>query len=872
VEKRKNSKMQNSAKPPSELKLDGDNAAEWSFFVQKLNMYLQATKAEKETEEYKGAVLLNCVGDKALKIYNTFKFESVKEKTSFASIQAKFTAYFAPTINVTYERYIFFSRDMREEESVDEYVTQLKQLSANCEFGTLSESLIKDRLVLGIRDKNVKDRLLRTKNLDLVKAVEICKAAEITNKQMEILCTTSGRRTDEFQSVMGVRKTEDGQKRVQRQGTASGRDRDGKREEASSRQRGAHFKNHQQTQISSNNFNADNKQSFDANNMYNCNRCGSLHKQRECKAYGKKCKNCGGYNHFAKFCKNRRISNIDRNEGLFVDLVQNNANNENNWMVDLKIFNKDFKFRVDSGADVNVIPFSVYKKYFGNVKIIKDNTRLMEYTGSRIKILGYITVPALYKNNSCSIKMFVSKSNGRSVLGRETIDKLKIAKMVQGVTREDSKDYFEKYPDVFSGIGCLPGQYSIKIDPSVKPCVHAARRFPQGILVKLKDKLDSLEAQDIIAKELGPTDWVNSLVIVDKPNGDFRICIDPTDLNKAIKREYFSIPTYVDIMSKVRDAKVFSVLDTNNGFWNIELDESSSKLCTFNTPFGRYRFKRLPFGLKCSSEIFQRKIVQCFEGIDGVEIYVDDILVWGTSQKDHDERLNLVLERARKYNIKFNVNKCKFSVNEVRYIGHKITDQGIKPDDSKIEVIKNYPVPTNVKELQSFLGIVNYLHKFIPNVAELSKPLRELLKKEVVFRWDFEQQKAFEQLKYILTAAPVLRFYDPSKALTLTVDASKDGLGAALLQEGAPVAYASRSLSNTQKCYAQIEKEMLAIVYGAKKFHQYIYGKKVVVETDHKPLTHIFKKSLIDCPMRMQRMLLDLQIYDLDVRYKPGCS
>jgi hypothetical protein len=235
--------MQNSAKPPSELKLDGDNAAEWSCFVQKLNIYLQATKAEKETEEYKGAVLLNCVGDKALKIYNTFKFESEKEKTSFASIQAKFTAYFAPTINVTYERYIFFSRDMREEESVDEYVTQLKQLRENCEFGTLSESLIKNRLVLGIRDKNVKDRLLRTKNLDLLKAVEICKAAEITNKQMEILCTTSGRRTDEFQSVMEVRKTEDGQKRVQGQGTASGRDRDGKREEASSRQRGAHFKN-----------------------------------------------------------------------------------------------------------------------------------------------------------------------------------------------------------------------------------------------------------------------------------------------------------------------------------------------------------------------------------------------------------------------------------------------------------------------------------------------------------------------------------------------------------------------------------------------------------------------------------------------------
>jgi hypothetical protein len=166
------------------------------------------------------------------------------------------------------------------------------------------------------------------------------------------------------------------------------------------------------------------------NNHLMLTKCTTVIGARECKAYGKKCKNCGGYNHFAKFCKNRRINNIDRDEGLFVDLIQNNANNENNWMVDLKIFNKDVKFRVDSGADVNVIPFSVYKKYFGNVKIIKDNTRLMEYTESRIKILGYITVPALYKNNSCIIKMFVSKSNGRSVLGRETIDKLEIAKMV----------------------------------------------------------------------------------------------------------------------------------------------------------------------------------------------------------------------------------------------------------------------------------------------------------------------------------------------------------------------------------------------------------------------------------------------------------
>ncbi|XP_044756800.1 uncharacterized protein K02A2.6-like [Coccinella septempunctata] len=821
---------------------------------------MKATKAEMESEEYKAAVLLNCIGDKALKIYNTFEFQESKENQNFASIVKKFESHFLPTINVTYERYLFFTREMKENESVDEYVTQLKHLSLNCEFNNLNDSLIKDRLVLGIKDKNVKDRLLRTKNLDLIKAVEICKSAEVTHKQLEVLCSSnssSATRTEEV-DLMEVRKK--GKNSTQRYG----------RQKQQYKKGSTNDNSNYRNKISYNNYS---NQSYE----FRCTRCGSIHGPKSCRAYGKKCQNCGLMNHFSKLCKNKNIKNIEiheeessDNEELFIRLIELENINKDNWTADLNIFNKTISFKVDSGADVNVIPYVTYKSYFQNIKINESKIKLTEYTGTQINVLGYIDISVLFKSKKYDVRFFIAKTNGKPVLGRETIEKLNIARIVGALSDGSAENYLEKYKDVFDGIGCLPGQYRIKIDTTVKPCIHAARRFPQAILVKLKNKLNKLEKTNIIVKESEPTEWVNSLVIVDKPNGDFRICIDPTDLNKAIKREYFSVPTYTDIISCLKNAKVFSVLDANNGFWNIALDEYSSKLCTFNTPFGRYRFKRLPFGLKCSSEVFQRKIMQCFEGIEGVHIYVDDILVWGSSKDEHDKRLLQVLERARECNIKFNSSKCQFSLNEVNYIGHKITSEGIKPDNSKISAIENYPEPTNIKELQCFLGIINYLHKFIPNVSELTAPLRELLKKDILFRWGFEQKNAFNQLKKIIIKEPVLSFYDPSKNLVLSVDACKDGLGAVLLQEGKPIGYASRSLNNTQKSYAQIEKEMLAIVYGVKKFHQYVYGREIIVETDHKPLIHIFKKPLIDCPMRLQRMLLDLQVYNLKVVYKPG--
>ena len=229
-----------------------------------------------------------------------------------------------------------------------------------------------------------------------------------------------------------------------------------------------------------------------------------------------------------------------------------------------------------------------------------------------------------------------------------------------------------------------------------------------------------------------------------------------------------------------------------------------------------------------------------------------------------------MLEIARAKNFKLNKEKCKVGLEEIKYLGHIFSKDGLKPDQSKIEAVRKMPTPECKKDVERFLGVVTYLAKFIPNMSKHTEPLRGLTRDDVEWQWKAEHQQAFNTMKTMLTEAPVLRYYDVKLPVTLSVDASKSGLGAVLLQELKPVAYASRALTETEQRYAQIEKEMLAIVFGAERFHQYIYGREVDVQSDHKPLEVIMKKPLSSAPARIQRLLMRLQKYQVNVQYKPG--
>ena len=367
-----------------------------------------------------------------------------------------------------------------------------------------------------------------------------------------------------------------------------------------------------------------------------------------------------------------------------------------------------------------------------------------------------------------------------------------------------------------------------------------------------------------------PMDWVNSMVTVVKPN-KVCICTDLRDLNKAIKREHHPMNTIEDVATRLCGSKVFSVLDANQGFYQIKLAEQSSKYTAFNTPYGRYKYLRMPMGIASAPEKFQSAIVNMFSDISGVECVMDDILIHAKTQEEHDEILKKVLNRAREQHLKLNRQKCKISMTEVDYVGHVVTADGLKPSPSKVTAIHEMIKPSNKDQLRSYLGMVTYLSKFIPNFSDVTAPLRSLMAKEVSWHWDKPQEDSFKKLSSAITQAPVLKFYDPRSPVTLSVDASSKGLGAVILQDSKPVAYASKALTKTEQNYAQIEKEMLAILFGCIKFHKLIYGRREVdVESDHKPLESIFKKPLYMAPMRLQKMLLKLQPYNLQVKYRPG--
>ena len=433
-----------------------------------------------------------------------------------------------------------------------------------------------------------------------------------------------------------------------------------------------------------------------------------------------------------------------------------------------------------------------------------------------------------------------------------------------------------EFTDVFSGIGCLDGNYSIRVDESFSPVVHPPRKVPVPLREALKTELDSLVKGGILAKVTEPTAWVSSVVIVKKPNGKIRVCLDPRDLNRAVKRSHYPLPTIEEVSTRLSGAKVFSVLDAKCGFWQVKLDEKSSYLTTMNTPFGRYRWLRMPFDINTAPEVWQQRMHELVEGLAGVEVIADDFLVCGFGDTpeealaNHDQNLKAFLVRARERNLTLNNEKLKLRQVQVSFIGHLLTAQGLLPDPSKVQAIADYPAPTNLAELRTFLGMVQYLAKFCQHLSTVSQPLRQLEKKEVEWCWQQPQEESFNKIKELVSKAPLLQYFDVSKNVTIQCDASQYGIGATLLQDGQPVHYANRALTLTEQNYAQIEKELLAIVVSCERFEQYIYGKHVTVETDHKPLIAIQRKPINTASKRLQRMMLRLQKYDLTFVYKPG--
>lgn len=281
------------------------------------------------------------------------------------------------------------------------------------------------------------------------------------------------------------------------------------------------------------------------------------------------------------------------------------------------------------------------------------------------------------------------------------------------------------------------------------------------------------------------------------------------------------------------------------------------------------------FGINCAPEIFQKTMEKILAGCIGCLIYIDDILIFGIDQKSHDERLKIILGRLKEFNVLLNKDKCVIGKTDIEFLGHRLSSNGIKPTHDKIIAIQQFRAPATAEETRSFLGLVNFVGKFIPNLADTTEPLRRLTRNETKFKWDEEQQLAFEKIKSHMTNEMTLGFYKADDRTQIIADASPFALGAVLVQfkdtEPRVISYASRSLSKTEQNYAQTEKEALALVYAMERFHFYVFGREVELVTDHKALEILFGPKAKPCA-RIERWVLRLQSYRYKVVYKPGKS
>ena len=353
--------------------------------------------------------------------------------------------------------------------------------------------------------------------------------------------------------------------------------------------------------------------------------------------------------------------------------------------------------------------------------------------------------------------------------------------------------------------------------------------------------------------------------------GDYKVTVNP-----VLQVDQYPVPKAEDLFATLAGGQKFTKLDLSHAYQQVLLSKDSRQYVTINTHKGLYQYNRLPFGIASAPAIFQQTMEKLLQGIPRVTVYIDDILVTGKSDQEHLHNLNLVLERLHQYGLRLKRGKCSFMEPLVRYLGYLIDKEGLHTTPEKVQAILRKPVPKDVKQLRSFLGLVNYYGKFIRNLSTIVQPLNRLLCRNTPWKWSDECQDTFETLKERLASSEVLVHYDPALPLKLDCDASAYGVGAVLSHifpdgEERPIAYASRTLTETERGYAQVEKEALSLVYGVKKYHQYLYGRKFLLVTDHKPLLTILgpKKQLPTlAAARLQRWAVLLSAYQYDIEFR----
>ena len=522
---------------------------------------------------------------------------------------------------------------------------------------------------------------------------------------------------------------------------------------------------------------------------------------------------------------------------------------------------------VDSLADRSILDLVTFQQYFVDKAIEPPGPDdvLTSYTKDRLPVVGTYNAEVRFKSRTAVVK-FVIVKRGRCLLGLDAIEYLDLC--ITGKTLTVSEVETDSKLPTIKGF-----QHKVKVNPNVHPVQQKLRRLPLTVRSKVSQKLEELESQGVIEK-IDTSEWVSPIVVSYKSNGDVRLCVDLREVNKAVIPDVYPIPPIQELLCELHDAKVFSQLDMESAYHQLELHPNSRDLTAFITHDGLYRYKRVCFGLSSAPSAFQKTMSSILCGLDGVQCYLDDVVVYGKTQEEHDRNLKAVYERLQKHNVQLNRKKCKESVSSLKFLGHTISDQGIKMDESQIQSIVEALVPTDKKSLQSFLGLVGYFLMYVPNFAHVVEPMRSVLREEN-FIWHAEAEQSFVRVKNLLQENCTLALFNTTaEVVYVTCDASAYGLGAVLSQKvngkERVVACASRTLSSAERNYSVGEREALACVFALEKWHVFLWGRKIVIRTDHSALTTMLSKGTDRKSMRIARWYSKLMKYNYDIEYRPG--
>ncbi|XP_058447835.1 uncharacterized protein LOC131428145 [Malaya genurostris] len=597
-------------------------------------------------------------------------------------------------------------RRENEDKSFDCFVTRVKEQAKKCSFSVLHDSLVKDRIIIGVKYLQLVPQLLNDE-LTLQKTIELCRNHELTAMQSRAMIAE-----EKIDAVKVLKKKS--------------------------------------------NDNSDTE-------VIQCGRCVRKHKRSSCPAYGKECRSCGRKGHFAAQCKIQNTvrkptihtisekNNSDSEEELFIGAIETEGED---WYQTVRVGGKTFSAKLDSGATVG--------------------------SSKKFEITSLATV---------QYEMIV-KETVTPILGRKTCIAQQLIARVNDVQVNDS--------DIYNGLGCVKNYvYDIDLIDNPQWKMRPARHVPHSIRDAVKKELDSMEKLGVIERIHDPTPVVNQNLL----------------------RRHHPLSTLEEISTRLSKSKYFTILDCTKGFWQIPVTDRTAKFLTFGTPWGRYCCKRLPFGLASAPEVFQKIMQDTLDGLDGVEYSMDDILIHAESLSQLKDITENVIRRLHEKGLKLNKEKCVFNQSKAKFLGHLVSKDGLSADPDKLDAVRRLNTPTNKQELQRALEMITYLAKFVPNLSKITEPLRRLLAKDAAWVWEVEQEKAFQDIKNLMISPPVLAFYDVNKPVTLSVDASSNALGAVLIQNERPVAYASKALSVAEKNYPQIEKEAAVIRFACQKFH-----------------------------------------------------